>query len=462
MDSDKKHGNIILTISMISSFIATFMGSSVNVALPSIAVEFKMNAVVLSWVATSFLLAAAVFSVPSGRMADIYGRKKMITAGMIIFGVASIMTILAKTTPWLMAARVVQGIGGPMVFVASSVMLVEAFPRNKRGHVLGLSVTAVYFGMSTGPFLGGVITHNLGWRYIFILTLPLCLLVLFLVFWKLREREKTGKEGEKFDVSGSLIYAAAIIGLIYGLTKLPGKTGAVFVFSGMVFLAFFIMFELKSKMPVVNLGIFKNNRIFGYSNLAAMIHYSSTFGIVFFMSLYLQYIKGYTPQHAGTIIMIQPVMMAVFSSTAGKLSDRVNPGIIASIGMGITALGLMALTTLSGSTPVWMIAVILFMTGTGFALFSSPNTNAIMSSVEKSDYSIASGILGTMRLLGQMTGLAIAAMLISFFMGKAEIVPGTFNLFIKTIRISFIVFSALCIAGIFASLARTGPGKKVR
>jgi MFS family permease len=191
-----------------------------------------------------------------------------------------------------------------------------------------------------------------------------------------------------------------------------------------------------------------------FSNLAALIHYTSTFGITFLLSLYLQYVRGLTPQNAGIIIMAQPFVMMLLSPLAGRLSDKIEPAYLASSGMALTAIGLLLLSTINMNTGLLFIIVVLSFIGFGFAFFSSPNTNAVMSSVDRKYYGIASGVLGTMRLMGQMFGLAISTMMFSFFIGRAKIGPENFDLFIKSIKILFFIFFVLCTFGVFASMAR--------
>ncbi len=172
------------------------------------------------------------------------------------------------------------------------------------------------------------------------------------------------------------------------------------------------------------------------------------------MSLYLQYIKGLNSEQAGLILVAQPVVMAVFSPFAGKLSDKIEPRVVASIGMAFTTVGLLFLSFLNENTAIEYIVGSLIMLGFGFALFSSPNTNAVMSSVEKKFYGVASATLGTMRLTGQMLSMGIATLIFAVFIGRVEIAPEYYLPFLKSVNIAFIIFSALCFAGIFASLAR--------
>ena len=185
-----------------------------------------------------------------------------------------------------------------------------------------------------------------------------------------------------------------------------------------------------------------------------MLFRSATSETGFFISLYLQYIKGFDAQAAGLIMISQPIAMTLLSPLAGRLSDKFNPGIIASTGMGLTAAGLVLLCFVTPLTPVSAIIVLLLVMGVGFGLFSSPNSNAIMSSVEKRHLGVASGVVGTMRMVGQMLSMGIAMMLISLFIGKETINPSTYPGLISGMRTGFVIFSVLSVVGIFASLAR--------
>jgi MFS family permease len=211
---------------------------------------------------------------------------------------------------------------------------------------------------------------------------------------------------------------------------------------------------MKTTSPLLNMILFFYNAAFAFSNLAALINYSATFAVTFLMSLYLQYIKGFNPQHAGLILVSQPLIMAVFSPLAGRLSDRIEPRVVASIGMGFTAAGLFLFTSLHRETHLAFIVTGLVLLGFGFALFSSPNTNAVMSSIEKRFYGVGSATLGTMRLTGQMFSMGIAMVIFAIHIGSARITPEYYPQFLTSLRTGFIIFSSLCFGGIFASLAR--------
>lgn len=444
---------VVLVICTMASFFTPFMGSAVNIALPAIGREFGMNAVALSWVATSFLLAAAMFLVPFGRLADIYGRKNIFTWGIVLYTVSCLLLGLSVSSAMLIAFRVLQGIASAMMFGTAVAILTSVFPPSERGKALGINVAAVYTGLSIGPPVGGFLTERLGWQSIFLTNVPLGLIVLGAVLWKLRG-EWAEARGERFDLAGSTVYGVSLAALMYGFSRLPAVSGIWLVVAGITGVLAFVIWETRVKNPVLNIRLFHNNKAFSFSSLAALINYSATFAVGFLLSLYLQYIKGFSPERAGLILVSQPVIMATLSPLAGRLSDRVEPRLLASGGMALSAVGLALLISLNQDTQIAFILIALVILGLGFALFSSPNTNAIMSSVERKFYGVASGILGTMRLTGQMLSLGITTLLFALFIGRVQITPEFYPSFLKVTRVAFSLFAALCFAGVFASLAR--------
>jgi EmrB/QacA subfamily drug resistance transporter len=442
-----------LIIASITAFITPFMGSSINIALPAIEKALDANAVLLSWVATAYLLSVAISLVPSGRMADIYGRKKIFTLGIIVFSIFSLLSGFSMTVSMLIVLRVFQGIGGAMIFATSIAILTSVFPPQERGKALGINVAAVYTGLSLGPFLGGVLTQYLTWRSVFWIHVPLGLAVILLVFWKLKG-EWAEARGERFDITGTLIYAVSIIAMsISLLSALRGFWFLVFGL-GIIGMILFVKVELKIKHPVFDLRLFSTNRLFAFSSLAALINYSATFAVTFLLSLYLQQVRGLNPRTAGLILIAQPVMMVLCSPFAGRLSDRIEPRIVASVGMTVTTISLVIFIFLGEQSTFFSIIMNLAFLGVGLALFSSPNTNAIMGSVEKRFYGLASGAVGTMRSLGMMISMCITALIFALFLGRVQITPEHFSAFMKSSRLAFVVFSLLCLGGILSSLIR--------
>ncbi|MCD1295081.1 MFS transporter [Methanocella sp. CWC-04] len=451
--SEKIDKRIIIIITGLASFITPFLSSSVNVALPVMGSEFSADAILLGWVVTSYLLSAAIFIVPFGKIADMYGRRIVFISGLAIIAISTLLAALSYSALMLIACRILQGIGSAMIFGTSVAILTASFPLKERGKVLGINVGIVYSGLSLGPFLGGIITQYAGWRYIFILNVLICMVSLLLALRRLKEDWHAERSG-RFDTAGCVLYGVMLFALMYGLSVLPDISGAYWLLAGLVGMIIFAWWELRNSNPVLNIRIFRNNITFTFSNMAALINYSATFAISFLLSLYLQYIQGLSPQIAGLVLISSPVVQAILSPAAGKLSDRIEPRIVASTGMGITAAGLFLFMFLNESTPLVFIVAILMLMGLGFALFSSPNMNAIMSSVDKRDYGVASGMVSTMRLTGQMMSLGIAMLTMSVFIGRVQITPDMHGQLMSSITASFSIFAVLCVAGLIASLMR--------
>ena len=453
MENNKSLRRNALLIAVLSSFLTPFMGSSVVISLPAISHELSMDAVSLSWISTAFLFSAAAFLVPIGRAADIYGRKKIFIWGIILDNISSILGAMAQSGTFLIICRVLQGMGGAMIFGTGLSIVIAVYPPKDRGKVLGIVLTATYIGLTLGPVLGGIMTDHLGWRSIFLSNVVIGLVILITAIWKIKE-EWAEARGEKFDVIGSVIYVLSLVLTMYGLLRLPAMIGFTLLIPGIAGFVFFVLWILKTKNPVMEIHLFRNNRPFLFSNIAALINYSATFGVTFLISLYLQYIMKFSAQHAGLILIAQPVVMAGFAAITGRLSDRIEPRILASAGMMSLTIGLVFLVFLDDQSSLHSIVLNLMFLGFGFALFISPNTNAIMSSVEKRFYGVASGIMGTMRLIGQALSMAIVTLTFTIYIGRTAITAEHHPNLLESMKISFVIFAILCFFGVIASLVR--------
>lgn len=442
-----------MIVTTLTSFMGPFMVSSVNVAMPAIQADFQMDAVQLSWIATAYLLAVAVGLVPAGKIADIHGRKKVFTTGLGIYTLGSGLAVFANSAAMLIGLRFFQGLGAAMFVTTGMAIITSIFPPNRRGRVIGVYVAAVYIGLSVGPFAGGFLTHYLGWRSIFLIMLPIGLLVLFLTIYYLKG-EWLGESGQRLDIAGCLLYAFAIFAVVYGATRLPSILGTVLLLSGLLLFALFIRHQLTTRYPVFDIHLFVTNKTFAYSSLAALLNYSATYAVTFLLSLYLQYLKGMSPQTAGSVLMAQPIVMALLSPLAGRFSDRIEPRLLASAGMTITVIGVLFFSLLQSDTAPYLIVANLIFLGTGFALFSSPNMNAIMGAVEKRHYGLASGTVATMRLLGQMFSMAMATVVLALIVGRQAIVPENYGLFLRSIHTVFLLSAGLCLSGVYFSWFR--------
>lgn len=450
---DQSTKNAVLLVAVMASFLTPFMASSINVALPAIQKDFHIDAMMLTWVPTTYLLSCCIFLIPLGKLADLVGRKLIFVIGISIFTVSSLLCAASADVWMFLGFRVVQGIGTSMIFGTAMAMLATVYPPGERGKVLGISVAVVYIGMSSGPFLGGLLTEYFSWRGIFASTIPLGLVTIFVSLRKLNWVWRyTGNE--TFDILGSMIYGLATVAFMVGLSTLPSVKGAVLLISGACLFYVFARYESTLKSPIIDLNLFKTNRGFAFSSLAALINYSATFAVTFLLSLYLQYIKGLSPKEAGLILMAQPITMAIVSPISGRISDRIEPGKVASLGMFITATGLLMLTFITETTIRTTILVNLILLGIGFALFSSPNMNAIMNSVDKADYGLASGVVGSMRLFGQTLSMGLAQLVFAVFIGAVQLTPEIYPVFMLSIKVAFALFSFICVIGIVPSMAR--------
>lgn len=453
MNQDPAIKRYALITVMVASFTTPFMGSAINLAIPSIGREFNSSALLLSWVVSSYLLSSAAFLLPFGRLADMVGRKKIFVLGVIIFSISSLLCGLAWSVQALIGLRVLQGVGSAMTFGTGMAILTSIYPPRERGRVLGINVATVYTGLSLGPVLGGAMNQHLGWESIFFLNAVIGLTALVSAV-KIKG-EWAGARGESFDTTGTVLYMAGLVAFLYAFSTIAtADTSKYILIAGLVLLVLFIRNEMKSNHPLIDIKLFSRNVTFAMSNLAALINYSATFAVTFLLSLVLQVVVGHSSSAAGMILLAQPVMMALLSPFAGALSDRVQPRIVSSVGMGLSALGLFLLSFVAKETPVWLVVGVLMLLGTGFALFSSPNMNAIMSSVDKRYYGVASSTSGTMRLVGQAVSIAVATLIIDLYVGSAQLTPAVAEQLQKSSKVAFIVFAVTCVGGVFASLAR--------
>lgn len=445
-----QYGTVIVTI--LASFNNSFISSAINVALPAIGWEFRMDPIMLGWVSTAFLLTIAPLLIPFGKAGDIYGCKKIFVAGQWFFLAATLAIAMSPSGNMIIAFRTLQGFAAAMMFSTSVPIVVAAVPLRDRGHILGVVTAAIYFGYSTGPFLGGIITHHLGWRFIFWFSGLLCLPILLIAHFVFKGRWEQTTE-DKFDFAGAIFFVCGLLATIYGFSTLPAPGAALVTAAGLSCLAYFVYFENKRTFPLVDIGFFRHNSVFAFSILATLISYTTTFAVGFLLSLYLQKVKAMTSQDAGLILVAQPIVLVLFSSLTGRLSDRMEPNLLASWGTACTLIGMIMLIFLRADSDLSYVLLCLVVQGIGFALFSSPNTNAVISSVDGNIHGIASATLVTMRHVGMTLSMAVVMIIMSLILGKADITPTNTAPFLASMHTSFLVFGLMCIGGIFASLA---------
>jgi len=443
----------VLIVTCFAGFLFPFMGSSVNVALPAIGVELDMTSVELPWVATSFLLLSSLLLVPFGRLGDLRGRKKVLVAGVAVYTASSIIAGLAQTGQMLILARAVQGAGGAMLASTSVAILVSAFEPNERGRVLGINAAALYSGLSMGPALGGFLTQALGWRAVFLINVPLGVALLLAACYKLPSQKPLDRES-RFDWSGFVAYGVFLVGGVYGMTQLPSQVGFIAIGIGLVGFLALLKLETVVQEPLIDIDLFRSNMAFAMSNLAALLNYSGFYAATFLLSLYLQIVTGLSPSVAGLVLVSMPVIQAVVSPLAGRLSDNVEPRVLASSGMALTACALFLMSRLDVGTPIAQVALSLALLGLGVGLFSSPNTNAVMASARPAQYGLASATLSTTRQVGMVLSMGIATLFIAARVGATSIEQTPAPLFVDAMQSTFLLCTIACLVGIVASVFR--------
>ena len=447
MDVEKS----VLIVSFLTSFFAVFLSSGIVIGVPSIAGEFGMNNIVQNWVITISLLVVAVFTLPAGQISGKFGVKKSLVAGVIVFLIGSIGGCLSFSSASFLFFRLVQGIGGAFSNVASMAMVVQAINPKNRGRALGFTVTGVYLAGSLSPVICGFLVYNLGWRSMFYFTIPFFLVCIALMIWKIPGDWKT-YENDKIDAIGYIIYGLGILLFIYGFTSLMTAMGRICIAAGAVLLIAFAYYETRVSTPAFNMRLFRNMK-FTSSNIAALCSYLAIASLTTILNYHFQYVRGWNAQMAGFILIVTPIIMAVMAPTSGKLSDRMHPQKLAALGMTIATAALVILIFLDANTPLWLIIIAMALQGLGMGMFTSPNTNAIMSSVPPTETPNASAAQSAMRTIGQTMSLGLLTLVFAWIMGSLKLSSQYAGMVVQASQIVCIICTVICIVAIFASLA---------
>ncbi len=464
----KKMPWILILVLNATAFITAFIGSAVNLAVPAMGRQFGHPSLTVGWVVSSFIIASVVVLVPLGALSDRHNfyRRIIYLAGVTLFTLASFLCPLSSSLAMLIFFRSLQGIASGAIYATSLAILTENVPPSRRGRVIGLNVSSVYTGLSVGPVLGGWVTHTFGWQGVFYLTGVVGTAVAVSAWRILPAASAPGAKESARPLRwlDALLFMFGITMVMLGFSSLTAFIHAwLLLVGGAVLIGFFTYFELQREHPLMNLRLFADPG-YAFSNLAALISYAATFAVGFLLSIYLQDVRGYTSATAGTILLAQPVVMAIVAPLAGRWSDKIQPRTLASWGMGLTAAALFALGWLSLTVPIIVVVTALAVLGFGFGLFSSPNANAVMSCVTTQFYGVAGSTLATMRVLGNTFSMSLV-MFLAGIMG-AMTVAAPVEAVIAFVRLTFIVFAALCSCGVFLSMKRghivLGEGKNTR
>ncbi|WP_207182860.1 MFS transporter [Anaerocellum diazotrophicum] len=458
---DRKINKNILIATTLSSFLVPFMSSAVNIAAPDIAKSFKLNAEELNLVISIFLIFSAAFILPMGKLSDTFDRTKIFKTGLLLFTLSTLMCALSNTVEILFVFRSLQGFFSAFTFVTSMAILIEEHLPQIRGRLLGINTAVVYLGTSLGPFLGGLLVKLWGYRSIFLFGSVIGLVGSFVSLFLIQKEVKNAKQAKlvdslkSLDKMGTILSMTGLFLLMYGASTFElGNTSKISFFAGLILIVIFVVAESKLQNPILDVKLFVKIPQFGFSNLAALINYSCTFSASYLLSLYLQLVKALPSQLAGFILIVQPLSQVITSLIAGRASEKVEPRKLATAGMVLTTIGLFVFSLFSSKTSLVIVILNLLIMGIGFGLFSSPNTNVVMSCVPKSLYGTASSTISVMRVVGQAFSMAIVSFVSMLSLKGVRLSHENSILILKSMKTSFLVFAILSILGIVASYKR--------
>lgn len=397
---------MVFAVVALTIIMATLDASIVNIALPVIRAEFNIDITIVEWVVVGYMLTIISLLMVFGRVADIYGQKKIFMFGIVIFTIGSTLCAFSLSITALVLFRVLQGVGAACCVANGNAIITRVFPTRERGKALGLVGTTVAIGLTSGPVLGGIITTYFGWRYIFIFNIPIGLISLLMARAFL---EKTVPvKGVKFDFLGAVSLTVSFVALLLGLTKYH-DLGTIHTISliciSIVFFMIFIITELKAEAPMIDLKLFADDR-FSYANIAAFLNFTSRFSVIFLLPFYLVDLRGMKPSQAGLMLTPVPLLFALIAPFSGSLSDRIGTRLLTTSGMLITAAGLGMFMFIRDNSSIIFLLIPLILQGIGGGLFSSPNTSTIMGSVPRQRLGNAGAMTALVRNFGMVVGIA--------------------------------------------------------
>jgi EmrB/QacA subfamily drug resistance transporter len=416
---------IALSVVCLGTFFATTTVSAVNMAIPDIATELKASAVKAGWLPTLFTLTCTIFILPFGRVADSYGIKKVYVLGLAVFSLSSLIAAKVNSIEQLLAIRTIQGIGTGQIFATGMALVVSIAPPEKRGTAIGTASAFIYAGFACGPLIGGWLTEYYGWRSVFAFQVPFTLLAIFLILWKVDGEWKNDLK-EPFDWLGSLLFIAWATAVFIGVSEVPSPRAFFLLAVGALLLVGFVRHQLRTEYPLIKLKELKDNKIFVTSLISSLIMYAGNYPLIFLLSLYLQYVRGFSAGNAGELLVILALLVALAGPIAGRLSDSYKPKIIATLGCLISTVGFALLFGVTNQSTLFFTVIGLIVYGFGFGFFSTPNNNAAISSVSKEGVGVASAMMNLLKSMGNMLGGMVVMLLVSMNMGGQAIQPDNY------------------------------------
>ena len=468
---DKKY--VVFGALAIGLFASVVDHGSVIVALPSIAEDLSIELPSVQWVIIGFALTISALLLPMGRLADMLGQKRVYILGSVILMVGAAAAGLAPNLATLLLARVMQGVGAAMTQGTGMAIMTSVFPSNERGRAIGLLMTTVGVGAVVGPAIGGTVVDYIHWRAVFFFNIPLGLVGVVATLYVLRRWEsERASRGSSFDWTGAILSTGVLVALLLGLTLAVNRGWmaapilAAFVLSAGMFVAF-IWWELRTDAPMFNLRFFRD-RVFSCGVAAGFFTFLGQSSVLFLMPFYIQNVLGYSPKIAGLVVMPGALCMAIMGSVSGTLSDKFGWRWFTVGGMICSTIGLMILSRVTETSPLWEVVAGLILVTGGMGTFYSPNSSSVLSAVERESYGVVSGFLNLVRNSANVISLAIATTIVTVTMGslgfepsleavRTNSVEGVRGAFTIGMRNAFYVMVALLIASMAVSFLQGKP-----
>lgn len=444
---------MVLIVAGTSAFMSALDGSIINIIIPQIQAQYQATIGDISWVSTAYLVTISSLLLSIGRLGDMLGYKQVFGSGFLIFGLGSLVCGLAPTLPALIGGRVIQGMGAAVLMALSPALITTTFPGSERGRALGLQATLTYTGLTLGPSLGGFISGQWGWHWVFLVNLPVAALGAALAFVRLRPTAR--RRDQVFDFAGALLFAGGLASALLALSQAETwgwgdvRTRGLLV-GGLALLLLFLWQERRARQPMLPLWLFREPA-FSSGVAAAWLQYAAVFVLTFLLPFYLQQHRGLSPGAAGSVMTAQPAAMVALAAFAGWLSDRIGTRIPATAGMAAIAAGLWLVARSGPETSMTQVALSLAVIGLGAGLFTAPNNSSIMSAAPWDRQGVAAALLAAARNVGMVTGITIASTLFAHLSQRMD--------FLAAFRTTLAVPVGLAVTGALLSLVRPTVAK---
>jgi EmrB/QacA subfamily drug resistance transporter len=450
--------------------MATLDGSIVNVALPKMADELNVSMAEIEWVVTSFLIIIAATILIFGRLGDIKGKIKIFKFGVVIFTIGSFLCGLTDSLIVLVIARAIQAIGAAATMATNQGIITQVFPSNERGRALGILGTFVALGAMAGPPLGGFIVSAVSWKYIFLVNVPVGIVAFILI---MRIFPKSNKViDEKLDGKGALLFTIFIVALFGALVQ-GQSIGydnlamiSAFVLSAIAFITFIIV-ENKEELPLLQLKIFKNS-LFSVSIVCAVTSFVAISASNIILPFYFQDVLKMTTKQCGLFMMVSPIVLSVVAPFSGYLSDKIGSEILTFIGLTVTSIGLLLISSLNENSSLVVLVTFIVIMSIGNGMFQSPNNSLVMSTVSKDKLGIAGSVNSLVRNFAMVLGTSLATLILynrmSYKIGYrvVDYVNGRNDVFVYGMKYVYIFAAIICGIGAIITALRLYYSKKAK